>query len=135
MESSAHYKIFLIDDDSFLLNMYTLKFSKSGFEVTTAQNGVDVIKKLKDGFVPDIMLLDIIMPGIDGLDLLEEIRKEKLIPDTVVIMLTNQSDTTDIEKAKSLGVGGYIVKATTVPSEVIQEALEIYNKNNKKIKT
>ncbi|MDQ3076952.1 MAG: response regulator [bacterium] len=131
MESSAHYKIFLIDDDTFLLNMYTLKFSKSGFEVTTAQHGIDVIKKLKDGFVPDIMLLDIIMPGIDGLDLLEEIRKEKLIPDTVVIMLTNQSDTTDIEKAKSLGVSGYIVKATTVPSEVIQEVLEIYNKNNK----
>lgn len=128
MESHPNYKIFLIDDDTFLLNMYSLKFTKSGFEVNTAQNGTEVLKKLKEGYVPDILLLDIIMPSMDGLDLLTQIRKEKLIPNATVIMLTNQSDTTDIEKAKTLGVNGYIVKATTVPSEVIDDVLEIYNK-------
>ncbi len=131
MGTHPNYKIFLIDDDSFLLNMYTLKFSKNGFDVTTAQNGIEVMKKLKDGFIPDIMLMDIIMPGMDGLDLLAEIRKEKLVPDAVMIMLTNQSDGTDIDKAKSLGVDGYIVKATTVPSEVVDEVHEIYNKHKK----
>lgn len=128
MESHPLYKIMLIDDDSFLINMYSLKFGKNNFDVTSAQNSQDALKKLKEGYVPDIILLDIIMPGMDGLELLSEIRKANLVPSAVVIMLTNQSDTTDIEKAKSLGVNGYIVKATTVPSEVIDDVLEIYNK-------
>ncbi len=126
MESHPKYKIFLIDDDSFLINMYSLKFTKSGFEVNTAQTSSDAIKKLKEGYIPDIILLDIIMPGMDGLDLLADIRKEKFAPNATIIMLTNQSDTNDIEKAKSLGVRGYIVKATTVPSEVIEEVLKLH---------
>ncbi len=108
--------------------MYSLKFTKSGFEVNTAQNGTEVLKKLKEGYVPDILLMDIIMPAMDGLEVLAAIRAEKLVPTATVIMLTNQSDTTDIEKAKNLNVDGYIVKATTVPSEVIDDVLEIYNK-------
>jgi DNA-binding response OmpR family regulator len=86
------YKVFLVDDDTFLLNMYSLKFSKSNFEVVTAQNGEEALKKLKTGYEPDVLLLDIIMPGMDGLDLLTEIRREKLAPNATIIMLTNQSD-------------------------------------------
>jgi two-component system, chemotaxis family, chemotaxis protein CheY len=128
METEQKYKIFLVDDDSFLLNMYSTKFTKSGFEVEIAQNPHDAMKKIKEGYVPDIMLLDIIMPGMDGLDFLEAVRKENLIPNTTVIMLTNQSDTHDMERSKSLNVKGYIVKATTIPSEVISDVLEIHKK-------
>lgn len=123
-------KILLVDDDAFLLNMYSLKFSKSKFEVNTAQNGNDAIKKIKEGYTPDIMLLDVVMPGMDGLSLLEAIRKEKLVPKATVVMLTNQSDSVEIEKAKSLGIGGYIVKATTIPSEVVDDVIEIHKKHN-----
>ncbi len=130
MESHPVYKIFLVDDDSFLLNMYSLKFTKSGFEVNTAQNGIEVLKKINEGYIPDIMLVDVIMPSMDGLDLLTEIRTQNLVPEATIIMLSNQSDSTDIEKAKSLKVDGYIVKATTVPSEVIEDVLEIYNKKH-----
>jgi CheY-like chemotaxis protein len=126
------YKILMVDDDSFLLNMYSLKFGKAGFEVTTVQNGNDALQKFKEGYHPDILLLDIIMPGMSGLDLLEQIRQNKLAPQATVIMLTNQSDSGDIERAKTLGINGYIVKATTIPSEVVQDVLDIHTKNSKK---
>ena len=131
MNDHPVYKIFLIDDDSFLLNMYSLKFGKSNFEVNSSQSGAEAITKLKGGYVPDIMLLDIIMPSMDGLELLAEIRNQKLAPNATIIMLTNQSDARDIERAKELGVAGYIVKATTIPSEVISQVLDIHKKNGK----
>jgi CheY-like chemotaxis protein len=124
-------KILIVDDDTFLLNMYSLKFSNQGYEVTTVQNGNDALKKIKEGYVPDIILLDVIMPGLDGLELLAEIRKEKLVPQATIVMLTNQSDNNDIEKAKSLSVNGYIVKATTIPSEVITEVTRIHQESHK----
>lgn len=125
MDSKPKQKIFIVDDDTFLLNMYSLKFAKNGFEVMTSQDGQDALIKLKSGFTPDIVLIDIIMPGLDGLDLLKEIRTNKLIPKATVIMLTNQSDAADIEQAKSLDINGYIVKATSIPSEVIAEVIRM----------
>ena len=126
-------KILIVDDDTFLLNMYSVKFSKSGYEVQTAQNGVEALKKIKDGaYSPDILLLDVIMPGLDGIELLTEIRKEHLVQDATIIMLTNQSDASDIEKAKAMKVNGYIVKATTVPSEVITQVGKIHSDFHKK---
>jgi CheY-like chemotaxis protein len=73
METEAKYKVFLVDDDTFLLNMYSVKLSKNGFEVNTALSGQEAIKKIKAGYEPDIMLLDVIMPGMDGLKVLEDI--------------------------------------------------------------
>src|SRR5438552_3111162 len=116
-------KILIIDDDRFLLDMYSLKFKKSGLEIDTASNGTSALEKIKSGSKFDIILLDIIMPGIDGLDILKQIREEKLVTDSVIIMLTNQAD--DFEKAKSFNVDGYIIKATTIPSEVVDQVLAI----------
>jgi len=76
---------------------------------------------------PDILILDIIMPNIDGLELLTTIRKEKLVPEASVIMLTNESNPEKIAEAKKLGIKGYLVKATLIPSEVVEEALKIAN--------
>jgi CheY-like chemotaxis protein len=131
--TEQHTKILIVDDDTFLLNMYSMKFSKNGFEVQTAQNGADALKKIKDGnYTPDIMLFDVIMPGIDGIELLTEIRKQNLTPDATIVMLTNQSDTGDIDRAKALKVNGYIVKATTIPSEVISQVQQIHQDAHKK---
>lgn len=130
MTEGKQYSLMLVDDDQFLLNMYSLKFQKSGFSVTTVPGTQEALNKLREGFSPDIMLFDIIMPGMDGLELLKTVRKEKLAPDAMVIMLTNQGD--GIERAKELGVSGYIVKATTVPSEVVTEVQAIIEKKGKK---
>jgi len=120
-------KILLIDDDKFLLDMYVIKFGKAGYEVKTADSTDLGLKMVRDGFVPDVMLVDIVMPGMDGLDLVERIKKERLAPNAIVIMLTNQGAPDDISRAKKIGVDGYIVKATTIPSDVLNEVEKICN--------
>lgn len=120
-------KVLIVDDDKFLLNMYSIKFSKNGFEVGSASTGEEALEKIKGGYVPEIILLDIVMPGMDGFEILEKLRKDNLVPQASIIMLTNQGQLADIEKAKSFGTSGYIIKATTIPSEVVEEVTRIYN--------
>ena len=124
-------KVFIIDDDKFLLNMYSIKFGKNGYDVNSASAGEEAISKIKDGYTPDIILLDIVMPGMDGFEILDRLKKESLASTASVIMLTNQGQLADIEKAKSFGTAGYIIKATTIPSEVVEEVTRIYNANKK----
>lgn len=119
-------KVFIVDDDKFLLGMYSLKFSNNGYDVDTGVGSLAALEKLRAGAKPDIILLDVIMPYMDGLELLKTIRTENLLPNAVVVMLTNQSQSSDIERAKELGVDGYIVKAATIPSEVLHEVEKIY---------
>lgn len=119
-------KIMFIDDDKFLLDMYALKFSKNNFEVNTCQGTEEALKTIRGGYDPDILLIDVVMPGMDGIELLSTIRKEGLIKKTVVIMLTNQGLPDDIARAKKLNADGYIIKATTIPSEVFNEVNRIY---------
>lgn len=118
-------KILLIDDDRFLLDMYALKFSKANYEVKTADSTDGALKLIREGYSPDIMLCDIVMPGMDGLELVSMIRKENLLPKSVIIMLTNQGSSDDIARAQKLAVDGYIVKATTIPSEVLAEVEKV----------
>ncbi len=87
-----------------------------------------MLKALREGAAPDAMLLDIVMPGIDGFGVLEAIRTEKLVPATKVIVLSNQGQEADIEKAKTLGAAGYIIKASAIPSEVYAETIQIIEK-------
>lgn len=122
-------KILIVDDDKFLLDMYSMKFKKSGLEITTAVNGLSALEKLRSAPELDIILLDIIMPGMDGLELLKTIRSEKLAASSIIIMLTNQAD--DFEKAKSFNIDGYIIKATTIPSEVVEQVLLVYKSKHK----
>lgn len=123
--------ILFVDDDEFLIDMYALKFSKNNFDVHTAQNTENALKLVRDGLDPDILLLDIVMPGVDGIEFLNLLRKENLIKKAVVIMLTNQGLPDDIAKAKKLNVDGYIIKATTIPSEVLAAVNKIYLTNRK----
>ncbi len=124
-------KILFVDDDKFLLEMYALKFSKNNFEVNTAQGPEEALKVIRGGFEPDIMLIDVVMPGMDGIELLGTLRKENLIKKAVVIMLTNQGLPDDIARAKKLNADGYIIKATTIPSEVFAEVNKIYTNAKK----
>lgn len=118
-------KIFIVDDDKFLLGMYSLKFSNNNYEVETTVGSLAALEKLRAGANPDIVLLDVVMPYMDGLELLKTIRAENLVPNATVIMLTNQSQSSDIERAKELKADGYIVKASTIPSEVMHEMEKI----------
>lgn len=118
-------KILIVDDDSFLLDMYALKFSQNSFEVHTAGSGVQVFEKLKAGLRPDVMLIDIIMPEMNGFEVLEKINQENLCTNCIKIILSNKSEQKDIEEGKKLGVSGYIVKANSTPAEVIDQVIQI----------
>jgi two-component system alkaline phosphatase synthesis response regulator PhoP len=109
--------------------MYSLKFKKSGCDVEIAFGGEEALKKIRGGYAPDIVLLDIIMPAMDGIEILKKIRDEKLLLSSTIVMLTNQAD--DQSKVESLGIDGFIVKAMNIPSEVVTKVLDIYNKKNK----
>lgn len=123
------YEILLVDDDQFLLDMYSLKFTNRGHHMIVARDGSDGISKIKEGCSPQVILVDMIMPKMNGLEFLEQLRKENLSPKSLVIMLTNQAQTSDIEAAEHFDIKGYIIKATTIPSEVVNEVEKIAKDN------
>jgi CheY-like chemotaxis protein len=123
--SEKKYNIFIVDDDKFLLDMYSMKFSEKGFNVEIAFGSIEALEKLKGGYKPDIILLDIVMPTMDGFELLGEIKKNNLAAGSVVIILSNLGQQEDIEKGSQLGADGYIIKASSTPTEVVNKVLEI----------
>lgn len=127
MSTEKKFRILIVDDDAFIQNMYVAKFTKSGHEAMVAKNGQEVLVKLKDEAVPapDAILLDVVLPGMDGLQILAKAKEENLAPNAKFIMLTNQVDEEDMAGAKKLGAAGFIVKATLTPSEVVEKVLEI----------
>lgn len=131
MNPDTKTKILIVDDDKFLLDMYSLKFSKGGYEVNTAFNGEEAITKIKEGYIPDVILSDVIMPVMDGLKFLKNLRDQKLAPSSTVVMLSNQGQNEDIGAAKAIGIDGYIVKALTIPSEVLEQVDKIHKEKNK----
>ncbi len=121
------YRIYLVDDDRFLLDLYAVKFTNAGHEVTSLGSGEDLLATLRkeSAQAPDAILLDLVMPGIGGFIALETIRSEQLASTTKIIILSNQGQDADIEKAKELKADGYIIKASAIPSEVFSETLRI----------
>ncbi|MFA5997891.1 MAG: response regulator [Candidatus Paceibacterota bacterium] len=119
------YRVYLVDDDRFLLELYAVKFRNAGHEVTVFGSGEDLLAALRkeDAPPPDAILLDLIMPGVGGFEALETIRKEQLAKTSKIIILSNQGQDSDIENAKKLSADGYIIKASAIPSEVLAETL------------
>ena len=130
-------RIFIVDDDAFLLDMYALKFSQKNFDVTTSSGTLDAMEKLREGYKPDVLLVDLVMPAMGGFQFLEQLKKEKLAPEMLIIVLSNLSQEEDVARSMKLGASGYIVKASATPSEVVERVLaemrkykEIVTKNN-----
>lgn len=122
------YKILIVDDDKFLLDMYTLKFKEKGFEVDSAFGSIKALEKLKEDSNFDVVVMDVVMPSMDGFELLSEIKKEKLAPNAKMVILSNLGQSSDIEKGKKLGADGYIVKADSTPSEVVSKVIDLLDK-------
>jgi len=123
--STKPYRLYLVDDDRFLLDMYAVKFKGAGHEVTAFSGGEEILKALREQPAPDAVLLDIVMPGMTGFEILEAIKRENLAPTAKFIVLSNQGQESDIEQAKALGAAGYIIKASAIPSEVFSETIKI----------
>lgn len=124
----------IVDDDKFLLDMYSIKFSEQKFEVVTAVDGEDALEKVNAGARSDVYLIDVLMPKLDGFQLIEKLKEKGINNESAVIILSNLGQQDDINKGLSLGVDGYIVKAAATPSEVVQKTIDIINTKKSKAK-
>lgn len=120
-------RILIIEDDEILVEMYEAKFKMEGFEVEKALNGkegLEILKKDK----PDLILLDILMPEMNGFEFLKNIKKEPSYHSVPVILLTNLGDPEidmDREMAYALGVRDYLIKSRHTPDEVVKRAKDV----------
>lgn len=112
-------KIAIIEDDPVISQMYRMKFESEGFEVQLANNGNRGVA-LVEAFSPDIILLDLQMPEMNGVDALKIIRDNDWGKNTPVIVLTNLGAEESPDELKSLGVLSYIVKADLTPRQVVE---------------
>ncbi len=113
-------KIVLIEDDNVILEMYKLKFKEEGFELSLAtdgEEGLELIKKEK----PALVLLDIILPKMDGFAVLAALKKDDSTKNIPVLLLTNLGQKADIEKGKEMGANDYIVKSSLTPTQVVEK--------------
>lgn len=122
------YKILIIDDDEFLLDMYSLKFKEENFDVEVAMGGLEALEKIKNGLEPNIILVDLVMPNMDGFEFIKELKDKTLAKKSKVVILTNLGQKEDIEKGIRLGADDYIVKAYFTPSEIMKKIKNILNK-------
>jgi len=118
------HKILLAEDDIQLIDMYRRKFELEGFDVHIAEDGQAALDQLKT-FTPDIVLLDIMMPKMNGLEVLKNIRENPTKKDMLVVMLTNLDNEATSEEIYKLGATDYIVKADMTPIEVVNKVKEI----------
>ena len=116
-------RILLIEDDPFLSSLLKNRFIKEGYEVDLAQSGDDGIKMLKESD-HDLILLDLILPGKSGFEVMEEINGDPLAPKIPILIISNLGQDTDMEKGKELGAVGYLVKARTSIDALIGKAKE-----------
>lgn len=124
--------VLIIEDDRFLLDMYVMKFNERGFAVETAFGGQEALTKIqKKSNKPDIVLLDLVMPGIGGFEVLEKIKTGKLLPNSLVIILSNLGQKEDIDRGLALGADGYIVKASATPTEVVDKVITAIQRHKK----
>lgn len=116
--------ILLIEDDPFLIDLYTTKFKEVGFEVEVAADGEKGLKKMREK-KPDLILLDIVLPAINGWEILGEIKKDENLRDLKVIILSNLTQKEEVEKGLKLGAIKYLIKAHYTPTEVVEEVKKI----------
>lgn len=116
--------IVIIEDDKFLREMISQKLMKEGYEVFGAVDGEEGIKLVKDK-KPDLVLLDLILPGMDGFEILEALKEDQEVLSIPVIILSNLDQKEDMEKGFKLGAADFLVKARSEPGEVVDKVREI----------
>lgn len=113
-------KILLVEDDVFIQDIYLSRLKQEGFNVLAAEHGVAALEKMKD-FNPDLIVLDIITPYMNGLEFLKTVRKEDKWKKIPVIMMSNLSEKEKIKEMQQLEISAYLVKSHFTPSEVMEK--------------
>ncbi len=113
-------KILIAEDDKYLVNALRMKLTKAGFEVRMAMDGDEVLKTLQN-FIPDLLLLDLVMPAKDGFSVLTELQKNDRLKQIPVIISSNLGQKEDIDRAKALGAKDYIIKTEVNLNDVVSK--------------
>ncbi len=117
-------KILLVEDDPLLMDIYCTKLQQSGFEVRVVDQGEKALAAVEKE-KPDLVLLDIVLPHMDGWDILRSLKKNEASKDIQVVVLSNLGQKEEIEKALGLGAAKYLIKAHYTPSEITQEVINL----------
>ena len=119
-------KVLIVDDDAFLSGIYATKLDIEGFEVVAARDGEEGVKAaMKE--MPDLILMDVLMPKLDGFEALKKIKEDPVTKNIPVIMLTNLGQKEDVEKGLQLGAVDYLIKAHFVPAEAVDKIKKVLN--------
>ena len=116
--------VLLVEDDTFLANIYKTKFEMEGFKIISADNGEKGLSEAKKKKA-DIILLDILLPKMDGFAVLEALKADEGVKEIPVILLTNLGQKDDVEKGLEMGAVDYMIKAHFKPSEVVSKVVEV----------
>lgn len=123
MNKNSKYKILLVEDNKFLSKAYQDGLLRAGFKVIIALDGVEAIEKIK-GELPDLILLDLIMPLKNGFEVLEEIKKDNEFKNIPIIILSNLGQDSDINRGKELGAEDYLIKSDWSIQGVVDKVKE-----------
>jgi len=124
-------KLLLVDDDAFLRDMYAIKFGESGYDVHVPETAHQALTQISQTPDFDVILLDMVMPGMTGMELIEEINNIAVDMKACCIVLSNQGQESDIAAAKAAGAAGYIIKAEAIPSDVVTQVAALLSNTKK----
>jgi len=113
-------KILIVEDDKFLRELMVRKLSQENFQIIEAVDGEEGVSKVKE-VIPDMVLLDLILPGIDGFEVLAKVKEDPATTSVPVIILSNLGQREDVERGMKLGAIDYLIKAHFTPNEIIDK--------------
>lgn len=116
--------ILIVEDDPFLADIYTTRFEEEGFKVRIAEDGAETLRKIKEKR-PHLLLLDIVLPGMDGWEIIKNIKKEPKLKDLIIVVFSNLDQESEVKKGLGLGAIKYLIKAHYTPTEVVKEIKKI----------
>lgn len=125
MINNGKKRAVVVEDDKLLTNLITKKLKAEGYEVIHAENGERALSLMNEGPAPQVILLDILLPGIDGFEVLKQAKQHTRWKDTPVIILSNLGQESDIEQGKRLGAAAFLVKALLSLDEIMREIRRI----------
>jgi len=124
--TQTQFTIVLVEDDPFLAEIYVLRLEREGFKVLHARSGEEGLKNVLET-KPSLVLLDLVLPKMDGFSVLKEIKANAATRAIPVVILTNLGEESDVAKGKKLGAADYFIKAHLTPSEVAQKVKQLLN--------
>lgn len=129
VNSLPHNKILLVEDDTFIRDIYQSELTRNGFEVTAFASGEEALQILEQKQF-DLLLLDIMLPGINGIDVLKKIKANPKTQYLQVVILTNLGQETVVKEGLDTGAVGYLIKASYNPDQIVQEVKKILSDSN-----